>query len=50
MQDSVVKKAEYVELGLTCAGVCEALNRGMVGRRTDQLSPSSLEAIENLTT
>lgn len=42
-------KADYVELGLICAGVCEALNRGMDGRRTDQLGRSVLKAIETLT-
>ena len=45
----MVNKAEYVDLGLTCADVCEALNRGMDRRRTGQLSPSVLEAIEKLT-
>ena len=44
------KKADYVELGLTCAGVCEALSRGTGERRADQLSQSVLEVIEKLTT
>ena len=46
----MIKKADYVELGLTCAGVCEALHRGAGERRPDQLTQSVLEAIEKLTT
>ena len=46
----MVSKADYVELGLTCASVCEALTRGLDGRQTDQFSQSALEAIEKLTT
>jgi hypothetical protein len=46
----MISKADYVELGLACADVCEALNRGMNTRRADQLSQSVLEAIEKLTT
>ena len=45
----MISKADYVELGLTCADVCEALNRGMNGRQTDQLSQTVLEVIEELT-
>ena len=45
----MISKADYVELGLTCAGVCEALNRGVGRRQADQLSQSVLEAIEKLT-
>jgi len=50
IQNSLVKKTEYVELGLTCADVCEVLNRGMDRREADQLSQPVLEAIEDLTT
>ena len=46
----MVSKADYVELGLTCADVCEALARGIDRRQADQLSQSVLEAIERLTT
>jgi hypothetical protein len=45
-----VNKADYVELGLACAGVCNALERGMRGRRMNELSRSVLEAIGELTT
>ena len=37
-QDSMASEADYVELGLACAGVCKALDRGMNGRRLDDLS------------
>jgi len=46
----MVNKVDYVELGLTCANVCEALNRGMDRDRADQLSQPVLEAIAKLTT
>ena len=50
VQDSMADGTEYVELGLACAGVCKALDRGMNGRQADQLSRSVFEAIEELTT
>jgi len=46
----MISKADYVELGLTCAEVCEALNQGVNKRRTDELSQSIFVAIERLTT
>jgi len=46
----MANKTDYVELGLACARVCEALDRGMKGRRADELSGSVFEAIEQLTT
>lgn len=45
----MVKKADYVELGITCADVCEALDLGVGGRKADQLSLSVLGAIKKLT-
>jgi hypothetical protein len=48
-QDSMANKTDYVELGLACADVCKALDRGMKGRRVDELSGSVCEAIEQLT-
>ena len=45
-----MNKTDYVELGLACAGVCNALERGMRGRRVGELSRSVLEAIGELTT
>ena len=49
-QDSMINKTDYVELGLACADVCRALDRGMNGRRLDQLSQSVLKAMGQLTT
>jgi len=49
-QDSMVNKTDYVELGLACADVCRALDRGMDGRRLDEFSRSVGEAIQQLTT
>ena len=40
---------DYVELGLACADVCQALERGMDGKRVNELSKSMLGAIEKLT-
>jgi len=48
-QDSMANKTDYVELGLTCADVCRALDRGMDGRRLDEFNRSVVEAIEQLT-
>ena len=44
-----MNETDYVDLGLACADVCRALDRGMSGRQIDGLSPSVLEAIEQLT-
>ena len=49
IQDSMASKTDYVELGLACADVCKALQRGMNGRRPDDLSDSEREAITRLT-
>ena len=49
-QDSMANKTDYVELGLACAEVCKALDRGMNGRKVEDLSPSVCEAIGQLTT
>ena len=43
-------KQNYVELGKSCADVCQTLNRGLNGKRLDELSRSVVEAIEQLTT
>ena len=48
-QDSRASNADYVELGLACADICRALERGMNGRKLDDLSWSVREAIEHLT-
>ena len=41
---------DYVDLGVACADVCKALNRGLNGRQLDDLSKSLLGAIEQLMT
>ena len=46
----MVNKTDYVELGLACADVCTALDRGMSGRRAEELSQPVSEAIRQLTT
>jgi hypothetical protein len=46
----MINELDYIKLGLTCANVCEVLNRGMDRRRVDQPSQSVLGAIEQLTT
>ena len=49
-QDSMANRTDYVELGLACAEVCKALDRGVNGRRMDDLSQTLLQAIGRLTT
>ena len=46
----MINKTDYVELGLACADVCRALDRGVDGRRVNELSHSVFEAIGELTT
>ena len=45
----MANELDYVDLGLSCADVCQALDRGLKGRQSDELGPSVLEAIERLT-
>ena len=40
---------DYVDLGLTCAHVCAALDRGLNGKRLDELNTSVREAVKQLT-
>jgi hypothetical protein len=49
VQDSMANKQDFVELGKSCGRVCQALDRGLNGRRSDELSRSVLEAIGELT-
>ena len=46
----MANEIEYVELGLACADVCRALDRGMNGKKLDDLSRPVREAINQLTT
>jgi hypothetical protein len=50
VQDTMVNDQEYVDLGLACADVCQALDRGLEGRRLEELTRSVLSAIRQLTT
>jgi hypothetical protein len=45
----MVNEQDYVELGINCADICKALDRGMSGKRLDDLSQSLCEAINQLT-
>jgi hypothetical protein len=46
----MTNETDYVDLGLACADVCRALDRGMGGRRLDDLGRTVCEAISQLTT
>ncbi|KAF9782743.1 hypothetical protein BJ322DRAFT_1110630 [Thelephora terrestris] len=50
IRDSTANEQDYVKLGLSCVDVCQALDRGLNGRRMDDLNNSILGAIEKLTT
>jgi len=50
IQDSLANEVDYVELGLSCANICGALDRGMNGKKLDDLSQSVCDAINQLTT
>ena len=39
---------DYIDLGLAFDGVCKALDRGLDGRRPDEISQTVLGAIEEL--
>ena len=44
----MANKEDYVELGLFCAEVCDALCQELKGRQLEDLSQSALRAIEQL--
>ncbi|KAF9785065.1 hypothetical protein BJ322DRAFT_805152 [Thelephora terrestris] len=50
IRDSTVERQGYIELGVSCADVCKALDRGLSRRRSDELTQSVLEAIDQFTT
>ena len=50
IQDCTANDQDHVDLGLFCADVCKALDRGLSSRRLDDLSQPVLRAIERLTT
>ena len=46
----MVNEEDYVDLGLACNTVCTALDRGLKGKRLDELSGSVVNTITQLTT
>jgi len=46
----MINEPDYVELGLFCADICRALERGMNGKKLDDLSRSVRDAIDQLMT
>ena len=46
----MTNRMDYVELGLACVDVCTALDRGLDGKRLNELNNSVCEAIKQLTT
>ena len=46
----MANKLDYVELGLECADICGALDRGMNGKKLAELSGSVCDAINQLMT
>ena len=45
----MANNSDYVELGLACADVCNALDRGMNGKKLNDLNRSAREAMNQLT-
>ena len=46
----MANEQDYVELGMSCADICKALDRGMGEKKLDDLSKSVCDAINQLTT
>ena len=46
----MANEQDYVDLGLSCANVCKALERGTNGKSLDDLGKSVRDAIQQLTT
>jgi len=46
----MANQLDYVELGLHCADICRALERGANGKRLEEFSQSVCDAINQLTT
>lgn len=45
----MANERDYVELGLGCADICRALDRGVNGKKLSELNQSVRAAIEQLT-
>ena len=50
VQDTMVNEQDYVDLGISCADICNALKRGVDGKELDDFSKSVRDAISQLTT
>ena len=46
----MANRQDYVDLGLSCANICKALERGMGGKKLDDVSKSVCDVINQLTT
>jgi len=46
----MINQVDYVDLGLACAEVCKVLDRGLKGKKLNDLNSSVLEGIKQLTT
>jgi hypothetical protein len=46
----MINEQDYVNLGLDCAEVCQALYRGTIGKKLEDLGQSVCQAINQLTT
>ena len=46
----MANEQDYVDLGLSCADICKALERGLRGKTLGDLSESVCDAIGQLTT
>ena len=49
-QDSLINEEDYIKLGSACNDVCVALDRGLKGKRLNDLGGPVIEAIGQLTT
>jgi hypothetical protein len=45
----MVDNPDYVGLALSCADICRALDRGINGKKVDELSQSVYDATNHLT-
>lgn len=45
-----MNEVHYIDMGLFCCDVCQALHRGLNGRGLNELSHSVREAMNQLTT
>ena len=50
IQDSMANEEDYIDLGLHCANICRALDRGLGGKRLDDVNLPVCEAINQLAT